>query len=73
MTNFLIFLIIEVAGGSRTIIDKAAVNATAGFCQGAPRIINNVMTNSLILGAQMQKVVIDTEIILSTSNNLSLG
>jgi general secretion pathway protein A len=63
---------IEAAGGSRAIIDEAAVHAVAGYCQGTPRIINSVMTNALILGVQMQKQVIDTEIILSASNNLSL-
>lgn len=64
---------IEVAGGARAIIDEAAVHAVANFCQGTPRIINRVMTNALILGTQMQKPTINTEIILSASNNLSLG
>ncbi|MDT8716031.1 AAA family ATPase [Clostridium sp. 19966] len=64
---------IEVAGGSRTIIDDAAVHAIANFCQGTPRLINNVMTNAFIIGAQTKCSVINTDIILSASNNLSLG
>lgn len=64
---------IEAAGGSRMIIEEAAVQAVAGYCQGTPRIINSVMTNALMLGTQMQKSVINTEIILSASNNLSLS
>ena len=63
---------IEAAGGARSIIDEAAVHAVANFSQGIPRIINSVMTDALILGTQMQKSTIDTEIILSASNNLSL-
>jgi type II secretory pathway predicted ATPase ExeA len=64
---------IEIAGGARAIIDEAAVHAVANFCQGTPRIINSVMTNALILGTQVQKPTINTEIILSASNNLSLS
>ena len=64
---------IGVAGGARAIIEEAAVHAVANFCQGTPRIINSVLTNALILGAQMQQSTINTEIILSASNNLSLG
>lgn len=63
---------IEAAGGSRAIIEEAAVHAVAGFCQGAPHIINSVMTDALIMGSQMQMSTINTEIILSASNNLSL-
>lgn len=64
---------IDVAGGARTIIDDAALHAVANFCQGTPRIINSVMTHALILGTQLQAPTINTEIILSASNNLSLG
>jgi general secretion pathway protein A len=67
-----IYTRIELAGASRSVIDEAAVHAVANFCQGTPRIINSVMTNALILGTQMNKTVIDTEIILSACNNLSL-
>jgi general secretion pathway protein A len=64
---------IEAAGGARSIIDEAAVNAIAGYCQGVPRVINSVMTNALMLGAQLKKQNIDSEIILAASNNLVLG
>ena len=64
---------IEAAGASRTIIDEAAIHAVAGYSQGTPRIINSVMTNALLLGAQLKKQTIDTEIILAASNSLALG
>lgn len=63
---------IEAAGGARSIIDEAAIHAVSNFSQGTPRIINSVMTEALMLGTQMQKPTINTEIILSASNNLSL-
>lgn len=64
---------IELAGAARSIIDEAAVQAVANFCQGMPRIINSVMTNALILGSQTQKNTIDTEVILSVCNSLTLN
>lgn len=64
---------IEAAGGSRTIIDDAAVRAISGYCQGTPRIINSIMTNALMLGAQLKKQSIDSETILAASNSLTLG
>jgi general secretion pathway protein A len=64
---------IELAGAAHSIIDEAAVHAVANFCQGTPRIINTVMTNALIIGAQLKKDTIDTEIILSACNSISLS
>ena len=63
---------IEAAGGARSIIDEAAVRAAINFSQGTPRVINSVMTNALILGTQLKQSTINTEVILSASNNLSL-
>lgn len=63
---------IDAGGGARTMIDEAAVHAVANFCQGTPRLINTVMTDALIIGTQLQKTVIDTEVILAASNNFAL-
>lgn len=64
---------IEAAGGARSIIDEAAIHAIAGYSHGTPRVINSVMTNALLLGAQLQKAVIDTEVVLAAANNLAWG
>ena len=63
---------IDTAGGARSIIDDAAVNAIAVFCQGTPRLIDNLMIDALTLGAQLKKQSIDAETILAASNNQSL-
>jgi general secretion pathway protein A len=68
-----IYTRIELAGAALSIIDEAAVHAVANFCQSTPRIINSVMTNALIIGTQMKKNVIDTDVILSACNSLSLS
>ncbi len=72
-TTEYIYSRIEAAGAARSIIDEAAVRAVAGYCQGTPRIINSIMTNAFMLGAQMKKQSIDSEIILAASNSLALG
>ncbi len=64
---------IEAAGGARSIIDEAAIHAIVGYCQGTPRIINSIMTNSLMLGTQLKKQSIDAETILAACNSLTLG
>jgi general secretion pathway protein A len=64
---------IELAGASRNIIDEGAVHAVANFCQGTPRIINSVMSNSLILGTQLKRDIIDTEVVLAACKGLSLS
>ncbi|HBI74636.1 MAG TPA: general secretion pathway protein [Lachnospiraceae bacterium] len=64
---------IDAAGGARSIIDDAALRAVTGYCQGTPRIINSVMSNALILGAQLKKQCIDSETILAASNSITLG
>lgn len=64
---------LESAGGSRSIMGADALQAITGYCQGNPRIIDNLMTNALTLGAQLKKQVIDSEIILASVNEQTLG
>jgi type II secretory pathway predicted ATPase ExeA len=68
-----IFHKINIAGGAKSIMGADAINALTGFCQGNPRIIDNLMTNALILGAQLEKQVIDSEIIMAAANATALG
>lgn len=61
------------AGGSGSIMGEDALSAITGYCQGNPRLIDNLMTDALTLGAQLQRQVIDSEIILSAVNEQTLG
>ena len=63
---------LEIAGAARSVIDEAAINAIGGYCQGCARLINSIMSKSMMLGAQLKKQSIDTELILSASNELAL-
>ena len=68
-----VFHKITIAGGAKTIIGSDAIQTLTGFCQGNPRIIDNLMTNALILGAQLDKQTIDSEIIMAAANAQALG
>lgn len=68
-----IFHKLTLAGGSTSIMGQDALNAIAGYCQGNPRLIDNLMTDALTLGTQLERQVIDSEIILSAVNEQTLG
>ncbi len=44
---------IEAAGGARSIIEEPAIHAFSGYFNEVPRIINSVITNAFLLGAQL--------------------
>ena len=64
---------ISRANGSQSIIDNSALSAISGFTQGNPRLIDNIMSDAIILGAQMDRKTIDNEVILAASDNQRLG
>ena len=68
-----IFHKITLAGGAKSILGVDAIETLTGFCQGNPRIIDNLMTSALILGSQLEKKTIDSEIIMAAANAGTLG
>ena len=63
---------LRLAGGANTLIGKDALSALTGYCHGNPRIIDNVMSDALILGAQLGRSCIDSEVILAAVNEQML-
>ena len=63
---------LKLAGGADTIVGADANNAISGYCHGNARIIDNVMTDALTLGAQLGRTVIDSEVILAAVNEQAL-
>ena len=63
---------LNCAGSSRAIIDDAALNAVAGNTNGNPRLIDNIMSDALMIGAQQDKKCIDTDVILAAVSNQNL-
>ncbi len=63
---------LRLAGGVDTLIGEDALSALTGYCHGNPRIIDNVMSDALILGAQLERSSIDSEVILAAVNEQML-
>jgi type II secretory pathway predicted ATPase ExeA len=61
------------AGASSDIIDEGATASVCGYCRGNPRLIDNLMSDILMLGAQTDRKIIDSEIVLAAVNNQNLG
>jgi general secretion pathway protein A len=62
-----------VAGGGKDIIEASAIRAIHGYSRGNPRLIDNLMTDVLILGAQMDKKSIDSDVIFAAINAQALN
>jgi type II secretory pathway predicted ATPase ExeA len=63
---------LSLAGGTDALLGDGVISAIHGFSQGNPRLIDNLMTDALTLGAQLDRKVLDTEIIMAAVNNQSL-
>lgn len=64
---------IACAGGSKTIIEPGALAAAHSHSQGNPRLVDNLMTDALAIGAQMDKKAITPDVILAAVGNQNLG
>lgn len=64
---------LQCAWNSKAIIEDAALNAIASHTHENPRLIDNIMTDALTIGAQQEKKAIDTNVILVAVNNQNLG
>lgn len=64
---------LNCAGSSKAIIDESALQALAGHTHGNPRLIDNLMSDALLIGTQQKKKCIDTDVILAAVNNQNFG
>ena len=62
----------NLANASTTILGEGTLSAIIGYGQGTARLIDNLMNEALTIGAQQQKQIIDTEIIMAAVNSLAL-
>ena len=63
---------LHLAGGADTLIGEDALSALTSYCHGNPRIIDNVMSDALVLGAQLEKTTIDADVLLAAVNEQAL-
>ena len=64
---------IRLAGGADTLVGEDALSAVTGYCHGIPRIIDNVMSDAIMLGSQLGRSCFDSEVILAAVNEQALG
>ncbi|MDR0491852.1 MAG: AAA family ATPase [Oscillospiraceae bacterium] len=64
---------ISIAGGSMSIFAPDAISVIAGFCHGNPRIIDNLISDALMLGAQLAVQPINADVIMAAANAQTLG
>lgn len=60
---------LSCAGAPESLVDEPALSAVHGYAHGNVRIIDNIMSDALIIGAQMEHSVIDAEVILAAIHN----
>ena len=67
-----IFHKFRVAGAAASILGDGVLSAVHGYARGNPRLIDNLMTDALTIGAQQDKKVLDTDVILAAINSQAL-
>lgn len=63
---------LSLAGVSTEIFDTNALVAAYGGCGSSIRRLNMILTKALMIGAQHEKSIIDTDIIMAAANEISL-
>ena len=63
---------VACAGATTAILDKDAMETLVAHVEGNPRIIDNIMTDALIIGEQQKKQQIDQDVILAAVENRRL-
>jgi type II secretory pathway predicted ATPase ExeA len=62
---------IRVAGGAESILGDDTLPALIGYARGCPRLLDNLMNQALMLGAQLEKPYLDAELMMAAVNNLA--
>lgn len=63
---------IHVAGGTDSIITPDGLQTLHGYSCGNSRIIDNIMSDALLLGEQMGKRVIDSDVVIAAKENRTI-
>jgi len=63
----------RLGGATRSILGEGTLSAITGYSRGCPRLIDNLLNEALLLGAQLQKPSLDTDVIMAAVNNLAFS
>lgn len=64
---------LRISGAAHSILGEGTIPAIVGYARGCPRLLDNLMNEALMLGAQLEKPTLDTEVFMAAANNLVLG
>lgn len=64
---------LKIANSNNSIFDETALNSLYSCCKSSIRRLNMLVTNSLILGCQNKKPIIDSDIVMSAKNEMDIS
>ena len=64
---------IKLCGGSIELFDDNALESIKSCCEGSFRVLNNLLSKSLMIGAQKQASCINTDIVMMAQNEVELA
>ena len=64
---------LRAAGAADSILGAGVLPAAIGYARGCPRLLDNLMNEALMLGAQLQKPSLDAETMMAAVNSLALS
>jgi type II secretory pathway predicted ATPase ExeA len=64
---------LRIAGAAESILGTNTLPAIIGYARGCPRLLDNLMNEALMLGAQLKKPCLDSEVMMAAANNLALS
>ena len=64
---------LKISHGNENIFTKEAIECIYNSCNGSIRIVNNIITKSLIIASSKNQNIIDNNLILEAYNDLELG
>ena len=63
---------LEIANTNKEIFSEDALNALYSCCKSSPRRLNTLVLNSLMLGTQNKKVIIESETVMNAKGEMDL-
>jgi len=72
-TEQYVFHKLRIAGAAESILGTGTLPAIIGYTRGCPRLLDNLMNEALMLGAQLEKPCLDAEVMMAAVNNLALS
>ena len=64
---------LQIAGVPASVLGEGTLPAISGYARGCPRLVDNLMNQAFLLGAQLEKPSLDTSLIMAAVNNLALS